>query len=128
MLELEEINGLTQRIIEAAIEVYRTSGAGQDLAAYQDLLSSVLIEKELEIESSMPSNVNDNSIRSKDSDRGVFLIEDQVMIEAIAVDQITQDHKDRLLSDLKQFGYHVGLLINFNVGSIEEGIKRLINY
>ena len=65
---------------------------------------------------------------SKDSDRGVVLVEDQVMIEIMTLDPITQDHKERLLSDLKQRGYHVGLLINFDVGSIEEGIKRLVNY
>lgn len=128
MLELEVINELTQRIIEAAMEVYRTSGPSLEAADYQDLLSSALIDRGLKNETIELYAANDERFHPKDSARGVFLIEDQVMIEVITIEQITQVHKDRLLSDLEQFGYHVGLLINFNVGSIEEGIKRLINY
>ena len=128
MFELEQINELTQSIIEAAMEVHRASGPGQEAADYQDLLGSALIERGLKNETIEPYTADDEKFPSKDSARGIYLIEDQVMIEVITIDQITQDHKDRLLSGLEQMGYHVGLLINFNVGSIEEGIKRLINY
>jgi GxxExxY protein len=128
MLEIEEINRLTQRIIEAAMEVYRVSGPDQEAVSYKHLISTALSEKGLMIETVALSTASDDSAPSTDSDRSVLLIEDQVMIETLAVDQITQDHKDRLLSDLKRFEYHVGLLINFNVRSIEEGIKRLVNY
>lgn len=128
MLEIEEINERTQRIIEAAMEVYRNTGPDQEAAAYQDHLVSALSERGLKIESSEPPKINEESIPPEAGDRHVFLIEDQVMIEVITIDQISQVHKDRLLSDLEQMEYHVGLLINFNVRSIEEGIKRLINY
>ena len=128
MVEIEQINELTQKIIEAAMGVYRTSGPGKQAEDFQDLLRSALSERGLEMKTIDPPTEKVESKLSKDSDRGVVLVEDQVMIEIMTLDPITQDLKERLVSDLKQLGYHVGLLINFDVGSIEEGIKRLVNY
>ena len=104
MVEIEQINELTQRIIEAAMGVYRTSGPGKQAEAYQDLLRSALSERGLEMKPIDPPTEKVESKLSKDSDRGVVLVEDQVMIEIMTLDPITQDHKERLLADPKQRG------------------------
>jgi GxxExxY protein len=128
MIELEEINKLTQEIIDTAIEVHRALGPGKDELTYQDQLNSELIERGLRVEVRKPLAFEDEHNPFEAGDRAVLLTEDQVIIEVIAAEQLTQNHHDQLHSYLKLFGYKVGLLVNFNVQKIEDGIKRLINY
>jgi GxxExxY protein len=128
MIELEEINKLTQEIIDTAIEVHRALGPGKDESANQVQLNSELTEKGLMVEVRKPLAVEDEHNPLEAGDRAVLLIEDQVIIEVITADQLTQNHHDQLHSYLKLSGYKVGLLVNFNVQKIEDGIKRLINY
>ena len=128
MIELEEINKLTQEIIDTAIEVHRALGQGREKSVFQDQLNSELIERGLRVEVRKPLAVEDEHNPLEAGDRAVLLIEDQVIIEVITADQLTQNHHDQLHSYLKLSGYKVGLLVNFNVQKIEDGIKRLINY
>ena len=128
MVELEEINKLTQEIIDIAIEVYQTLGPGREASAYQDLLSSALSEAGFKVKIFELAEVDGETIHLESGDSRIFLIEDQVVIAVKSVNQLTQSHRDELISNMKRSGFHVGLLINFNVKKIEDGIKRLINY
>lgn len=56
-----------------------------------------------------------------------LLVEDQVIVEIKAVDKLAPIHQDQLLSYLKLSGCKIGLLINFNVQLLKNGIKRVIN-
>lgn len=128
MVEIEQINELTQEIIDTAIEVYRTSGPGREASAYENLLSIALSEAGLKVKVIEPAEVDGEIIHLESGDSRSFLIEDQVIIAVKSVNQLTKSHREGLFSNLKRSGFHVGLLINFNDQMIEDGIKRLINY
>jgi GxxExxY protein len=126
-MNVEEINQLTKEIIGAAIEVHRTLGSGLLESAYETCLSFELAERGLNVDRQKPLPVIYKGNRLEAGYRLDLLVEDQVIVEVKAVDQLAPIHQAQLLSYLKLSGCRVGLLINFNVQILMKGFKRLIN-
>ena len=126
-MNIKEINQLTEEIIGAAIEVHRTLGPGLLESAYETCLSFELAERGLDVERQKPTPVVYKGTRLDAGYRLDLLVEDQVIVEVKAIDQLAPVHQAQLLSYLKLSGCKVGLLINFNVQVLKNGIKRLIN-
>ena len=124
---MEEINRITEKIIGAAIEVHRTLGPGLLESAYETCLSFELAERGLEVDRQKPLPIVYKGNRLDAGYRLDLLVEDQVIVEIKAVDKIAPIHQSQLLSYLKLSGCEVGLLINFNVLVLKNGIKRVIN-
>ena len=124
---MEEINRITEKIIGAAIEVHRTLGPGLLESAYETCLSFELAERGLEVDRQKPLPIVYKGNRLDAGYRLDLLVEDQVIVEIKAVDEIAPIHQSQLLSYLKLSGCEVGLLINFNVLVLKNGIKRVIN-
>jgi GxxExxY protein len=124
---MEEINRITEKIIGAAIEVHRTLGPGLLESAHETCLSFELAERGLEVDRQKPLPIVYKGTRLDAGYRLDLLVEDRVIVETKAVDQIAPIHQAQLLSYLKLSGCEVGLLINFNVPVLKNGIKRVIN-
>ena len=121
------INDLTQQIIAAAIDVHRELGPGLLESTYEACLVFELAERGLQVERQKALPVTYKGVRIDCGYRIDLLVEGQVIVELKAVQALDPIHEAQLLSYLKLSGCHVGLLINFNVKLLKEGLRRLVN-
>jgi GxxExxY protein len=119
-------NELTYQIIGCAYKVHRILGPGLLESTYEHCLAEELTMIELKFERQLSLPVNYNNKILEAGYRIDFLVEDQVILELKSVDQIAPVHKAQLLTYLKLSGKGLGLLINFNVANLQDGITRMI--
>jgi len=117
---------LTENIIGAAIEVHRALGAGLLESAYQVCLAREFTLRGLSFEQERPVPVIYKDVKLDCGYRMDFLVNDKVVVELKAVDQMHPVYEAQLLTYLKLTGYKVGLLINFNVPLLKNGIIRRV--
>lgn len=120
-------NLISSTIIGCAIEVHKQLGPGLLESTYQDCLLYELVAPGLEVEKELFLPLK---YKQLDLDRGFridLLIERRVVVELKAVDKITDIHKAQLLTYLKLGNYKLGLLLNFNVKILKQGITIIIN-
>jgi GxxExxY protein len=127
MTEEERLNSITQNIIGAAIEVHRALGPGLLESAYEACLAFELVERGLKVEQQKPLPVVYRGAKLDCGYRLNLLVEEIVIVEVKAVDRLAPIHQAQLLSYLKLSGCRVGLLINFNVKVLKDGIRRVVN-
>ncbi|MHC4121658.1 MAG: GxxExxY protein [Planctomycetota bacterium] len=127
MTEKERLDQITNSIIGEAIEVHRALGPGLLESAYEACLAFELVEDGLKIERQKPLPVTYRDVRLDCGYRLDILVEDAVVVEIKVVDQIAPIHKAQLLSYLRLSGCKVGLMINFNVKVLKDGITRMVN-
>ena len=121
-----EVDRPTERIIGAAIAVHRELGPGLLESAYEACLLYELRDGGLSVESQKSMPVTYRGIRLDCGYRLDLLVERAVIIEVKAVRQVDAVHKAQLLSYLKLSGCRAGLLVNFNVKLLKDGITRLV--
>jgi GxxExxY protein len=117
---------LTRQIIGAAIEVHRELGPGLVESAYQACLARELALRDLPVEQEKPLPVEYKGLRLDCGYRLDFIVAGKVVVELKAVDTIHRIHEAQLLTYLKLTGCRVGLLINFNVPVLKDGIRRRV--
>ncbi len=127
MEEKERLDKISDGIIGAAIEVHRALGPGLLESAYEACLAFELIDRGMRVEQQKSLPVTYRGIQLDAGYRLDLLVEDAIIVEIKAVDQLAPIHQAQLLSYLKLSGCHVGLLINFNVKVLKQGIKRVVN-
>jgi GxxExxY protein len=120
-----EKDSLTGKIIGAAIEVHRNLGPGLLESAYEACLAHELQVKNLKVERQQLLPIVYKGIRLSCDYRIDLLVEDEVIIEIKSVKDLAPVHEAQLLSYLKLHGGGRGLLINFNVPLLKDGIRRL---
>lgn len=116
----------TSMIIGAAIEVHRVLGPGLLESAYEACLVHELRLKNLRIEYQKPLPVFYKDVKLDCGYRLDLVVENQVIVEVKAVNSLLPVHEAQLLSYLKLSDCRRGLLINFNVKMLKEGIRRII--
>lgn len=121
----EEVDSLTGNIIGAAIEVHRSIGPGLLESAYQACLLYELRLRRLKVESQKPLPVFYKDVLIDCGYRLDMVVENQVVVEIKSVGSLAGVHEAQLLSYLKLGEYRVGLLINFNVKTLKDGIRRM---
>ena len=121
------ISGLTEKIIGAAIEVHKALGPGLLESAYEGCLAHELSLANISYQRQVPLPVSCKSIKLDCGYRLDFLIENKVVLELKAVNDLEAIHEAQLLTYLKLGGWPIGLLINFNVPVLKNGIKRMVN-
>ena len=121
-----ELNQVTEGIIGAAIEVHRALGPGLLESAYESCLAYEIAQKGLKVEQQKPLPVVYKEVSLDAGYRLDLVIEKSVIVELKAVDTLTPLHKAQLMSYLKLSGLKLGLLINFNVLLLRNGIQRVI--
>ncbi|NES17833.1 MAG: GxxExxY protein [Symploca sp. SIO3E6] len=123
----EEANRLSNKIIGAAIAVHRELGPGLLESASEECLKYELSQQGLQVESQVPQSVIYRGISLDCGYRLDLLVEDLVIVELKAVESLQPIHSAQLLTYLKLKQRWLGLLINFNVPILKQGIKRLVN-
>ena len=121
----EDSDPLTGNIIGAAIEVHRHLGPGLLESAYQTCLLYELRLRRLKVESQKPLPVFYKDVMLDCGYRLDLVVENQVVVEIKSVSAVVGVHEAQLLSYLKLGEYRVGLLINFNVKTLKDGIRRM---
>lgn len=121
------INEINRTIIGAAMKVHSALGPGLLESAYETCLLFELHSAGLKAESQVPLPVIYKGVRIDLGYRLDLLVEDSVIVELKTAEAIEAVHKAQLLSYLKLSAKHVGLIINFNVVHLKDGIKRLVS-
>ena len=121
------INSITESIISAAIAVHRELAPGLLESAYESCLVYELLQQGLTVERQKALPVIYRGVKIDCGYRIDLLVEDAVIVELKAVESIEPIHEAQLLSYLKLSGYQIGLLINFNVRMLKQGLRRLVN-
>lgn len=122
-----EINALTRQIIGAAIEVHRAFGPGLLESVYEDCMAIELKLRGLPFERQKPVALEYKGHQVGADLKIDLLVADLVVVELKSVAQLLPVHEAQLLSYLKLTGCPAGLLINFNVPVLKQGIKRMVN-
>jgi len=123
------VKELTEKIIGAAIEVHRTVGPGLLESAYEECLAHEMKLRGLNYERQVPLPVAYKGVKLDCGYRLDFLVEKAVVLELKTVDTLQPIHEAQVLTYLKLGGWTVGLLVNFNVPVLKNGIKRVVlNY
>ncbi len=122
-----EINDITSIIIEKAIKVHKDLGPGLLESAYKECLVYELLPSGLKIEKEKPLPLVYNDVKLECGYRGDIMVENKVVVEIKAVDALADIHTAQVLTYLKLGNCKIGLLINFNVTLLKDGIKRCIN-
>lgn len=121
-----ELNELSGKIIELAMKVHSTLGPGLLESTYEACLVHELKKAGLKVLSQIALPVFYDGITIELGYRIDLLIEDEIIVELKSIDKFTPVHQAQLLSYLKLSGKRLGLLINFNVLHLKDGIKRII--
>jgi GxxExxY protein len=120
-------NDISFSIISAAIHVHKQLGPGLIESVYEHCLAEELNLRGLNCKRQVHLPI---IYREKELDKAFFidlLVEDKVIVELKALEVVLPVHESQLLTYLKLSGYKLGLLINFNVPVLKQGIKRKIN-
>jgi GxxExxY protein len=117
---------LTDKIIGAAIEVHRHLGPGLLESAYEECLCRELDLRDLSFERQKALPLEYKGIKLDCGYRIDIVVENKVALELKCVDSLTAVHEAQLLTYLRLSGLKVGLILNFHVAVMRDGIKRLV--
>lgn len=120
-------NEIANKVIGCAIEVHKVLGPGLLESAYQECLFYKLQQSNLFIEKEKPMPVVYEGVKLECGYRIDILVENKVVIELKSVETLNDVHLAQTLTYMKLGNYKLGLLINFNVALLKNGIKRVIN-
>ena len=121
-----KVNQITETIIGAAIEVHRALGPGLLESAYEECLCRELTLRRISFERQRSPPVEYKGLRLDCGYRLDLLIADRVVVEIKAVESLLPIHEAQLLTYLRLGDWKVGLLINFNVPVLKQGIHRRV--
>ncbi len=120
-------NLLTEKIIGAAIKVHKALGPGLLESAYRECLYYELKKTGLKVEKEKPLPLVYDEVKLEIGYRVDLLVENQIIIELKSVECLNDVHIAQVLTYLKLNNNKLGLLINFNIALLKQGIRRLIN-
>ena len=116
----------TDRVIGLAIEVHRHTGPGLLESVYEECLCHELTLQGIHFERQKPLPVKFKGVMLDCGYRLDLVVSDAVVVEIKAVETILTVHEAQILTYLKLGGWRVGLLMNFNVPVLKDGIQRII--
>jgi GxxExxY protein len=125
--EMLDINKTTESVIGAAIEVHRHLGPGLLESAYEECLCEEFLLRKIPFKRQVSLPV---MYKNKKLDIGYridLLVNDEVVVELKTVESILPIHEAQTLTYMRLGGWQVGLILNFNVTVLKNGIKRLVH-
>lgn len=117
---------MTRIIIGAAIEVHRALGPGLLESAYEECVCQELSLRKVKVSRQVPLHVDYKGLNLNCAYRLDLLVDSSVVVEIKAVTAIEPIHEAQILTYMRLGGWGLGLLINFNVPVLKNGIKRMI--
>jgi GxxExxY protein len=127
MQEKDQLDLITRRIIGAAIEVHKRLGPELLESAYETCLAFELRQLGFKVEQQLPLPVVYKDVKLDCGYRLDLVVEGSVILEIKAVQELAPIHDAQLLSYLRFSGKRVGLIINFHVRVLKDGLKRVVN-
>lgn len=125
--DLLRINKTTESIIGAAIEVHRHLGPGLLESAYEECVCEELVLQKIPFKRQVPLPVEYKNKKLDVGYRIDLLVNDEVVVELKTVESILPIHEAQTLTYMRLGGWQVGLILNFNVVVLKNGIKRLVH-
>ena len=120
-------NELSNKIIGLAIEVHTALGPGLLESAYKECLFFKIVKSGISIEKEKPMPLIFEEVKLDCGYRIDLVTENKLVIEIKSVESLNDIHLAQTLTYLKLGNYKLGLLINFNVVRLKDGIKRVVN-
>jgi len=120
-------NEIAKQILDCAFKIHKNVGPGLLESVYEELLSFEIIKSGLLVQRQVGIPLNYESIKMEIGFRADIIVENKVIIELKSIEAILDVHKKQLLTYLKLSGLRLGLLINFNVNMLKDGIVRIVN-
>ena len=121
------INEITSIIIEESIYIHRSVGPGLFESVYEELLAYRLTERGLKIERQKAIPVIFENIKMEIGFRADLIVENKVVVEIKSVEVLAKVVSMQVLTYLRYTGCSIGLLINFNVEKLKDGVIRIAN-
>jgi len=122
-----ELNEISAQVIDAAMKVHSALGPGLLENVYEACLKYELEKRGLKVQQQVGLPVVYDGVKIDLGYRLDLLVENEIVVELKTVDKLTAVHEAQLLSYLKLSTKKIGLLINFNVAHLKNGIKRMVN-
>ncbi len=122
-----ELNDISGQVVDAAVKVHSALGPALLESAYEACLAHELRKRGLRVAVQVSLPINYDGLKLDAGYRIDLLVEEVVVVELKSVDALAPIHSAQLLSYLKLSDRRLGLLINFNVVHLKDGIKRLVN-
>ena len=120
-------NAIATQIVDVAYRLHSTLGPGLFESIYEAILASELEKRGLHVLTQHPVPVTYEGTRFEMGFRVDLMVEDKVIVEIKSISEVVAIHKKQLLSYLRLSDKRLGLLINFNVMLIKDGILRIAN-
>jgi GxxExxY protein len=120
-------NDITGKIIGAAIEVHKKLGPGLLESAYEECLCCEMQLRGIEFKRQVPLQLNYKGVVLDCGYRLDLLVEDKVIVELKSIEGLEPIHEAQMLTYLKLRNAWLGLIINFNVIMLKDGVRRLVN-
>jgi GxxExxY protein len=117
---------LTEQVIGAAIEVHRVLGPGLLESAYEECLCYELKQRGVAFQRQVPLPVTYKAVRLDCGYRLDLFVQESLIVELKTVERLLPIHEAQLLTYMKLKAVRTGLLLNFNVPVLKNGIKRLV--
>ena len=127
MVQAKRLDEITDQIVDAATQVHRALGPGLLESAYEACLVSELVQRGFLVERQKDLPVVYRDTQVDCGYRLDLLVEEQVIVEVKAVDKLAPIHDAQVITYLRLSGTKVGLLLNFNVPLLKDGLRRLVN-
>src|SRR5829696_6270829 len=122
-----ELNEITGKILEFSIKVHRSLGPGMLEKAYEVCLMHELVKHRFDVVSQQKLPIVYDGIRLDAGYRIDLIVNKAVIVEVKTVERLHPVHEAQLLSYLRMTNLRLGLLINFNVKMLRDGVKRVVN-
>lgn len=120
-------NEIAHKIIGLALEIHKVLGPGLLESAYKECLAYKIKQEGFSVEKEKPMPLIFEEVKLDCGYRIDLLVEKKVVVEIKSVEAINDVHLAQILTYMKLGNYKLGLLINFNVSLLKQGIKRVIN-
>ncbi len=126
MIRRHEFDKLSNRVIGCALEVHRNLGPGLLENAYEQCLAHELSLAGIPFRSQWPLPVEYKGVKLDCGFRIDMLVDDKLIVEIKSIEKLLGIHEAQLLTYMKLASIHTGLLINFNVVLLRQGIRRMV--
>jgi GxxExxY protein len=120
-------NEIAKQIVDAAYKIHTTLGPGLSESVYETVMAEELANRGLKVVKQQPIPVVWESTHMEAGFRADLIVEDKVIVEIKAVENLAPVHRKQLLRYLRLSGKRLGLLINFDTELIKDGISRVVN-
>ena len=123
----KDVDAISYDVVGAAIEVHKLLGPGLLERVYQDCLAYELSAKGYKVSSEVSLPVAYKEMKFDSAYRLDLLVEGKLILEIKSIERVLPVHSAQLLSYLRLSNLSLGMLVNFNVPQLKQGIKRVVN-